>query len=138
MKGSNKMLTYRIALQKGRVGKWQWISSPLTSLQRILELLNMYRGVPQEHLCVFLATSPEQLEVMLERTNQGLDSTAVAVDRLWDQDALSMIEVRRLEVELGPGGDHDLPYTWGLSLSGSEMLAWSRLLARRARGELIS
>lgn len=132
------MLSYRIALQKNRTGIWQWISNPLTSLQNVLDLLNMYRGVPRERLCVFLATSHEQLEVMLKRANQGLDSTAVAADQLCEKDALSINEVRRLEMELGPGGDHDLPYTWGLSLSSPQMLAWSRLLARRARGELIS
>jgi hypothetical protein len=65
-----------------------------------------------------------------------LFSTAITTDRLLDKHCVSWIEVRRLEVELGAGGDHDQPYTWSLSLSSSHMLAWTKLLASRVRGEL--
>jgi hypothetical protein len=44
--------------------------------------------------------------------------------------------VRRLEMELGAGGDHDLPYSWSAPASRSEVLAWTKLLAGRERGEL--
>ena len=85
---------------------------------------------------MFLSSSPEQMDEMLSRANQGLLSTAVTVDQLWDKHYISWIGVRRLEMELGAGGDHDLPYTWSAPTSRSEVLAWTKLLAGRERGEL--
>jgi hypothetical protein len=76
------------------------------------------------------------MEEMRSRANQGLVCTAITVEQLWDKRYVSWIEVRRLEIELGAGGDHDQPYTWGLPLSGSDILAWTRLLARRGQDEL--
>ena len=40
---------------------------------------------------------------------------------------------RRLELELGTGGDHDVPYTFALPPSMPQVLAWMRLLARVQR-----
>ncbi len=51
---------------------------------------------------------------------------------------MSSLESRRLELELGPGGDHDVPYSFALPPSMPQVLAWMRLLARRERGELPS
>ncbi len=132
------MIYYRIALQGGQSTTWRWKSSPLTSLDGVLGLLNIYRSLPREHIRVFLSTSPEQMEAMLSRANQGLLSTAITVDQLWDKHSVSWIEVRRLEIELGSGGDHDVPYTWSLSSSTTHVFAWTKLLARRERGELVS
>jgi hypothetical protein len=75
---------------------------------------------------------------MLGRENQGLLSTAITVDQLWDRYRVSWIEVRRLEMELGAGSDHDCSYTWSLPPSGPQVLAWKKLLARRDRGEVES
>ncbi len=74
------------------------------------------------------------MEVMLRRENQGLLSTAITVDQLWDKHHTSWIEVRRLELELGSGGDHDQPYTWSLPPSIPYALAWTKLRALRERG----
>jgi hypothetical protein len=43
--------------------------------------------------------------------------------------------VRRLEIELGAGGDHDQVYTCSLPISAPHVLAWTKLRARRVRGE---
>jgi hypothetical protein len=48
----------------------------------------------------------------------------------------SALERRREELESGPGGDHDLPYSFSLPLSVPQVLAWMTLLARVQRGEL--
>ncbi|HEY6408452.1 MAG TPA: hypothetical protein VIY29_13370 [Ktedonobacteraceae bacterium] len=48
----------------------------------------------------------------------------------------SVLERRRAEFESGAGGDHDLPYTFGLPLSMPQTLAWTRLLVKVQRGEL--
>ena len=131
------MIYYRVALRGSQSARWRWKSSTLTSLHPVQGVLNMYRCLPREYIRVFLSTSPELMDMMLSRANRGLLSTAVTVDQLWDKHCMSWIEVRRLEIELGAGGDHDLPYTWSLPLSSSHVLAWTKLLARRTRGELV-
>lgn len=131
------MIYYRIALQNTQSATWRWKSGPLTSLHEVLGTLNLYRGLPREQLCVFLFTSLEYMDAMLSRANQGTFSTAITVNQLWDSHSMSWTEVRRLELELGPGGDHDQPYTWASPPTTRQTLAWTRLLARRERGELV-
>ena len=129
------MIYYRVTIQDSQPATWRWQSSPLTSLHPVLGLLNMYRGMPKERIRVFLSTVPEQLDKMLSLTNQGLLSTAVTVDQLWEKRCVNWIEVRRLEIELGTGGDHDCPYTWSLPPASSHVLAWTKLFARREWNE---
>ncbi len=49
--------------------------------------------------------------------------------------SMSSLERRRLERELGTGGDHDVPYIFALPLFLPQVLAWTRLLGRVQRGE---
>ena len=49
---------------------------------------------------------------------------------------LSAMERRRLELELGPGGNHDVPYRFALPPSMPQVLVWVKLLAKVAYGEL--
>ncbi|WP_338246873.1 hypothetical protein [Dictyobacter halimunensis] len=100
--------------------------------------MNLYRAVPKEHIRVFLFTSTEQMDVMLQRANQEKQSTAITVKQLWDAHSIHWIQVRRLEIELGEGGDHDQPYDGHITSTHIQTLAWTRLLARRACGELLS
>jgi hypothetical protein len=51
---------------------------------------------------------------------------------------MSLLDKKRLELELGPGGDHDAPYSFALPASMPQVFAWMRLLARVHRGELES
>jgi hypothetical protein len=132
------MIYYRIALLGSQSAMWRWKSGPLTSLDGVLGLLKLYRCMPKERIRVFLSTVPEQMDEMLSRANQGFLSTGITVDQLWDKHSVSWIEVRRLELKLGSGGDHDVPYTWSLSPSTAYVFAWAKLLARRERGELVS
>ena len=128
------MIYYRMALRDSQSTMWCWKSSPFTSLEKVLGWLRLYHCVPREHLRVFLSTSPEQLDEMLRRENQGLLSTALTVNQLWDKHRVSWYEVRRLEIELGAGGDHDQAYLWSLSSASAHALAWAKLLSRRERG----
>ena len=48
---------------------------------------------------------------------------------------MSVLEMKRLEIELGPGGDHDKPYLFTLPLSQKERLAWIRLQKKVQAGE---
>ena len=129
------MIYYRVALWGSQSATWRWKSGPLTSLEGVLGVLKLYRCVPREHIRLVLSTLPEQLEAMLSRANQGLLSTAITVDQLYDKHSVGWIEVRRLEIELGAGGDHDCPYTWSVPPSAPHTRAWMKLLARRERGE---
>jgi hypothetical protein len=51
--------------------------------------------------------------------------------------SVSVLDQKRLEVELGPGGDHDVPYSFALPVSMPQVLAWMRLLGKVQRGELV-
>lgn len=132
------MIYYRVALQGSQSAPWRWKSIPLTSLLSVLGALKLYHCMPKERIRVFLSSSTEQMDEMLSRANQGLLSTAVSVDQLCERHCMNWFEVRRLEIELGAGGDHDCPYTWSSPPSGAQMLAWTKLLAGRERGEFES
>jgi hypothetical protein len=53
-----------------------------------------------------------------------------------EEKRISVLDQRRLEREMGAGGDHDLPYTFALPLSLPQTLAWIRLMAKVQRAEL--
>lgn len=131
------MIWYRIALRGNSSDTWHWKSPPFNSLHAVLGTLKLYRSTPAEHICVFLFTSTQYMDAMLQRANQGKLSTAIAVKQLWDAHHTNWTEIRRLEIELGEGGDHDQPFDGYLFPSRLQVLAWTRLRARRACGELL-
>ncbi len=49
---------------------------------------------------------------------------------------VSLLDKRRVELERGAGGDHDLPYRFTLPLSMPQLLAWMKLLVQVQKGEL--
>ena len=49
---------------------------------------------------------------------------------------MSWLQQKRLEIESGPGGDHDTPYRFALPISMKERLAWIHLQRRVQAGEL--
>jgi hypothetical protein len=93
--------------------------------------------------------SPQVIRGMSERGARGHQETAsiaVSTKTRWDESSraahaldersMSSLERRRLELELGPGGDHDIPYSFALPASLPQVLGWMRLLARVHRGEV--
>jgi hypothetical protein len=52
------------------------------------------------------------------------------------EDGMSALERRRLELELGPGGDHDASYRFVLPAELLPVVTWMRLLSRIEHGEL--
>jgi len=48
----------------------------------------------------------------------------------------SPLDMRRLELELGTIGDHDIPYTFALPASMPQTLAWTNLLVKVYAGKL--
>jgi hypothetical protein len=75
---------------------WRWRSSSFTSLDGVLGWLRLYRCVPREHIRIILSSSPEHMEEMLKRINQGLCSTAITVDRLWNRHSINWMKLRTL------------------------------------------
>lgn len=67
-------------------------------------------------------------------TNEWLNENSKAADVLYER-TMSSLDMRRLEVELGVGGDHDIPYAFALPPSMPQVLAWMRLLTRVYRGD---
>ena len=50
--------------------------------------------------------------------------------------SIRIFERQREELESGPGGDHDLPYSFSLPHSIPQVLTWMTLMARLQRGEV--
>jgi hypothetical protein len=88
-------------------------------------------------------------EVLARETVEKLVSraTPVAIDspereeRLESQFAVTncmgLLDQRRLQIELGSGGDHDTAYHFSLPVSTPQLLAWTRLLVKMQAGELL-
>jgi hypothetical protein len=211
------MTYYRLALQERHTALWTWMSTGLTSLEAVLQLLRiMVRLIPPERIRVFSSSVKADLHELLRRENNGLasgsvtaaqflqergirshitaapehdihevqearedletgsrvvsstsslsgDDVSLAEGRMrmpalqaWathtppetlphesrtaacslNEWSMHVLERRRLELELGPGGDHDVPYTFALPVSMPQVLAWTRLLAQVQRGEV--
>jgi hypothetical protein len=97
---------------------------------RLIHSPEVTRGTPErlggayQHMApIAVATQPS----VHERSREG----NALVGR-----GMSALESRRLALELGPEGDHDVPYCFVLPPSIPQVLAWMRLLARVQRGEL--
>ena len=83
------------------------------------------RGAPEHQKTTSIAVS----------TKTQLNESGRAAHAL-DEGDMSSLERRRLKLELGPGGDHDVLYGFALPASMPQVLAWMRLLAKVHRGEL--
>jgi hypothetical protein len=80
------------------------------------------------------------------RGNERAASIAIASEpssnqSSWEVHALdergnSSLEKRRVELECGAGGDHDIPYKFALPTSVPQVLAWMKLLAKVQAGAL--
>jgi hypothetical protein len=208
------MTYYRLAFQERHTALWTWMSTGLTSLDALLQLLRRISSlIPPERIRVFSTCAKEDLHEMLRRENNGLASGSVTAAQFLQErgirshrteasehevhearenqgtgssvvsptsslsgddvsltegrmrmptlqawathtppgalpnesstaacslnvGSMNALERRRLELELGPGGDHDVPYTFALPLLMPHVLAWMRLLAKVQRGEL--
>jgi hypothetical protein len=81
---------------------------------------------------------------MIEKTVRR--STAIAIDSSMRENrpasqsahtsSMGLFDQRRLQIELGSGGDHDIPYRFSLPISTPQLLVWTRLLGKAQAGEL--
>jgi hypothetical protein len=85
-------------------------------------------------------------EVVTRGTRRNEPTASVAIEstsneRSWgtytlDEWGSSSLEKRRVELERGGGGDHDIPYRFTGPSSTMQVLVWMKLLAKVQRGEL--
>lgn len=68
---------YRIATQVDSSPTWQWKSTGLSSLDTLLQVLRLYRFLPQDRLWVFSSSECVGLEEQLKQENEGLGSNVV-------------------------------------------------------------
>ena len=68
---------YRVAIQGASSLTWQWKSTPLSSLNTLLQWLQFYRAFPKDRLRIFSSPSREAMNEQLARENQGLRSTSI-------------------------------------------------------------
>jgi hypothetical protein len=92
---------YRVAIQVEAHPPWKWQSTALSSLNILLQWLQVYRAFPPERLRIFSSSSREALHEQLERENQGLASTSLP--------ATQFLQARRITPrgaveEAGAGG----------------------------------
>lgn len=90
---------------------------------------------------VVWSTSEREGGTPLERGSIAVISQQAVNERGGGRSALesggmSALERRREALESGPGGDHDLPYSFSLPLSLPQVLAWMILMVRVQQGEL--
>lgn len=173
------MIYYRIAVHTKHTPTWRWMTTKLTSLQAVLNYLQIYRCPASAQLRIFIASSVEALEGMLAAENRGDASFSVTPEHLLSSGqsqaleeaqtadetqasarqqtvtliansktlnepeapampmgSIPLLEARRLELELGTGGDHDQPYQFAFPRRLPETCAWMRLMAKVQRGDL--
>ena len=87
------------------------------------------------------STSAREVGTSLERGSVAVISQQAVNERGWGGSGLtnrgmSALERRWKALESGPGGDHDLPYSFSLPPSLPQVRAWTILLARVQKGEL--
>jgi hypothetical protein len=91
------------------------------------------KDVWEKHAAMRTAQAVQQGETVTSSSLLREDITTTGAP---ESNCLSFLDKKRLELELGPGGDHDIPYNFALPASMPQVLAWMRLLARVHRGEL--
>jgi len=98
------MAYYRVALQRDQSPTWQWESRVITSLDVVFRVLRLYRTMPWEHIRVFFASSVACLDEMLACEDQGLPSSFLTADQLFNGGKpIDPHEMQQVESAGGPG-----------------------------------
>lgn len=94
----------------------------------------------ERRLSVQDVTDSNSIEKLLQRSIAvAVDSTAQNDGRVSNAEgagSISWLDQRRLHIELGSGGDHDMPYQFALPTSTPQALAWTRLMGKVQAGEV--
>jgi hypothetical protein len=91
---------------------------------RLIHFPQVSRGTPERE-----AGAGQQIAAIAVTTQPSVNQGSRQVNDLVGR-GMSSLERRRLELELGPGGDHDVLYRFSLPHSVPQALAWITLMAR--------
>jgi hypothetical protein len=123
-----------------------------TSIEELAEMLNRENdGLVSGSLTAGEFLRERRLSVQNEAASNTIEklvqrSIAVAVDssarndspasNLASMGSINLLDQRRLHMESGAGGDHDMPYRFALPTSTPQLLAWTRLMSKVQAGEV--
>jgi|SRR5215467_2614028 len=114
-------------------------SSSVTAAQFLQERLirspEMTQGTPEREEGADRRWQPSLMGAIAARSHPSVQENGTEGTGLGGT-GMSALERRRLELERGPGGDHDVAYCFALPASMPQVLAWIRLLAKVHRGEI--
>jgi hypothetical protein len=96
---------YRVAIQGDPSLTWQWKSTPLSSLNTVLQWLQFFRAFPKDRLRIFSSPSREELNEQLARENQGLLSTSVMAAQFLQERLIGSREMAGEVVTRGTRGN---------------------------------
>ena len=72
---------YWVAIQTSASPIWKWKSTVLSSLDILFRFLKMHHTIPANRLRIFTSSSREDMNEMLMRENNGLDSKSVTAEQ---------------------------------------------------------
>ena len=88
-------------------------------------------------------TTRETSEQKTQENQEAVSSEAALSLSLYESnmrtptlDNVSRLDCKRLEIERGAGGDHDLPYHFAIPHVWPQVRAWTEILVQIQRGEL--
>ncbi|HEY6539999.1 MAG TPA: hypothetical protein VIZ18_03640, partial [Ktedonobacteraceae bacterium] len=94
----------------------------------------------ERRLSVQNVAASDMIEKQVQRSIAvATDSSArndCPVSNLVGTGSISLLDQRRLHIESGAGGDHDVPYRFSLPTSTPQLLAWTRLMGKVKAGEV--
>ncbi len=101
---------YRVAIQTGQSSTWQWKSTPLSSLNVLLQWLQFYRALPHDRLRIFSSSLREEMNEQLVRENQGLVSTSITATHFMQERGLHSPEASRGNSDPGVQGHQETAF----------------------------
>jgi hypothetical protein len=111
------------------------LGSPLVTAVHFLEERLIHSPEVRQGMPAHKGGANQQMASIAVATHPPVNESTSELSGLVGR-GVSALEKRRLEIELGPGADHDVPYRFALPPSIPQALAWMRLLSRIQRGEL--
>jgi hypothetical protein len=125
----------REELHEQLVRENQGLASPSVTAAQFLQERRLCSGGAAQGTSALGTQEHQEGSSIAVSTMVRLNESPIAVHMLGER-SMSRLSRRRLELELGPGGDHDVAYSFALPPSIPQVLVWMSLLARVHRGEL--
>jgi hypothetical protein len=89
-----RVATQRKEGQRDRTASWQWTSTPLSSLQTLIQFLRRYGDLQLDHLRVFSSSTREGLAEQLEQENKGCGYPSVMAAHFLQERLIHLPQVR--------------------------------------------